>query len=63
MVALEARVLETFDDMISEVLMDEMRKQGIELRMSFQVAGLAETGAGHRAGRRATVSAWTVSTA
>ncbi|MCB1801261.1 MAG: glutathione-disulfide reductase, partial [Gammaproteobacteria bacterium] len=42
-VALEARVLETFDDMISDVLMDEMRKQGIALHMSFQVAGLAQT--------------------
>ena len=45
-VALEARVLETFDTMISEVLMDEMRKQGIELHMSFQVAGLARTETG-----------------
>jgi glutathione reductase (NADPH) len=42
-VALEARVLETFDGMLSEVLMDEMRKQGIALHMCFQVAGLAET--------------------
>ncbi len=42
-VALEARVLETFDPMISEVLMTEMQKQGIDLHMSFQVAGLAET--------------------
>ena len=32
--------------MISEVLMAEMRKQGIELRMSFPVAGLARTDAG-----------------
>jgi len=45
-VALEDRVLELFDPMISEVLMTEMEKQGIELRMSFQVAGLVETGAG-----------------
>ena len=45
-VALEARVLETFDDMISEVLMDEMRKQGIKLRLCFQVAGLAKTDQG-----------------
>lgn len=42
-VALEARVLETFDDMISEVLMDEMRKQDIDLHLCFQVAGLAQT--------------------
>jgi glutathione reductase (NADPH) len=45
-VALEARVLETFDDMVSDVLMAEMRKQGISLKMSFQVAGLARTGSG-----------------
>ncbi len=45
-VALEARVLETFDTMISEVLMSEMRRQGIALQMSFQVAGLARTDAG-----------------
>jgi len=46
LVALEARVLETFDDMISETLMEEMRKQGIELHMSFRVAGLAQTASG-----------------
>ncbi len=45
-VALEARVLETFDEMLSEVLMAEMRKQGIALHMSFQVAGLAQTASG-----------------
>ncbi|MCB1925641.1 MAG: glutathione-disulfide reductase [Gammaproteobacteria bacterium] len=45
-VALEARVLETFDDMIGDVLMDEMHKQGIELHMSFTVAGLARTDKG-----------------
>jgi len=45
-VALEARVLETFDEMISETLMEEMGKQGIELHMSFQVAGLAQTASG-----------------
>ena len=45
-VALEARVLETFDPMIGEVLMREMRKQGIELHMGFQVAGLVRTGRG-----------------
>jgi glutathione reductase (NADPH) len=42
-VALEERVLEVFDPMLSEVLMGEMQKQGIELRMGFQVAGLART--------------------
>jgi glutathione reductase (NADPH) len=45
-VALEDRVLELFDPMVSDVLMAEMAKQGIELRMGFQVAGLAETDAG-----------------
>lgn len=45
-VALEDRVLEVFDPMISEVLMGEMEKQGIELRMSFHVAGLAGTDSG-----------------
>ncbi len=45
-VALEDRVLEVFDPMLSEVLMAEMRRQGIELRMSFPVAGLARTDAG-----------------
>ncbi len=43
MVALEARVLETFDPMVGDVLMDEMRKQGIALHLSFRVAGLAKT--------------------
>ena len=42
-VALEERVLEVFDPMLGEVLMGEMHKQGINLRMSFQVAGLART--------------------
>ncbi|MGD8931445.1 MAG: glutathione-disulfide reductase [Chromatiales bacterium] len=46
LLALEERVLEFFDPMISQVLMDEMRKQGIDLQMNFQVAGLAETAAG-----------------
>jgi glutathione reductase (NADPH) len=42
-VALEERLLEVFDPMISRVLMNEMQKQGVQLRLSFQVAGLAET--------------------
>lgn len=46
MVALENRVLEFFDPMISEVLMEEMRKQGIDLHMGFQVAGLSKTDGG-----------------
>jgi glutathione reductase (NADPH) len=45
-VALEDRILELFDPMISEVLMTQMRKQGIDLRTRFQVAGLARTGDG-----------------
>jgi glutathione reductase (NADPH) len=46
LVALETRVLETFDPMVSEVLMAEMRKQGIALHMGFKVAGLVRTGEG-----------------
>jgi glutathione reductase (NADPH) len=46
LMALEARVLETFDPMVSDVLMVEMRKQGIDLHMGFQVAGLARTARG-----------------
>jgi glutathione reductase (NADPH) len=46
LVALETRVLETFDAMVSEVLMAEMRKQGIALHMGFKVAGLVRTGEG-----------------
>jgi glutathione-disulfide reductase len=45
-VALEARLLEVFDPMISQALMREMQRQGVELQLSFQVAGLAKTGAG-----------------
>ncbi|MCB1878022.1 MAG: glutathione-disulfide reductase [Chromatiales bacterium] len=45
-VALEERVLELFDPMIGHVLMQEMGKQGIELRMDFRVAGLARTDRG-----------------
>ena len=46
MVALEDRVLELFDPLITEVLMVEMRKQGIELHMGFRVTGLTRTPAG-----------------
>ena len=42
-VALEDRVLEVFDTLISEVLMDEMQKQGIDVRMGFQVSALQKT--------------------
>jgi glutathione reductase (NADPH) len=46
LVALEERVLESFDPMLSDVLMTEMRQQGIDLHLGFQVAGLAETATG-----------------
>ena len=36
-VALEDRVLETFDEMVGDVLMTEMRRQDIGLHLSFQV--------------------------
>ncbi len=45
-VALEQRLLEVFDPMISQVLMQEMKRQAIALRLSFRVAGLAKTAAG-----------------
>jgi len=43
LVALEPRVLERFDPMIGEVLGEEIRRQGIDLRLGFRVAGLAST--------------------
>ncbi|WP_456379684.1 glutathione-disulfide reductase [Thiolapillus sp.] len=43
-IALEERVLERFDPMISKVLMAEMQKQGIRLHMSYQVNGLSKKG-------------------
>lgn len=46
LVALEEFVLEVFDSMVSEVLMNEMRTQDIGLRMGFQVNGLESTDAG-----------------
>jgi glutathione reductase (NADPH) len=45
-VALEERLLEVFDPMISQVLMSEMRKQGVEQQLSFQVTGLTKTATG-----------------
>jgi glutathione-disulfide reductase len=39
-VGLESRVLEVFDELVSRVLMEEMEKQGIEMHMPFQVAGI-----------------------
>jgi len=46
LVALEDRVLERFDPMISDVLAAEMRRQGIALNLGFRVAGLVKTDAG-----------------
>jgi glutathione reductase (NADPH) len=46
LVALEDRVLEQFDPMISEVVSRELTRQGIEARLRFQVAGLARTDSG-----------------
>ena len=43
LVALEERILEAFDPLMSEVLMGQMREQGIELHPGYAVAGLAET--------------------
>jgi len=58
LVALEERVLEAFDDMISAELMAEMRKQGIALHMASRwPASQTPTPALHWT--PATVSAWT----
>ena len=46
LVALEKRLLEAFDPMISQVLMQEMKRQQIALRLGFRVAGLAKSMAG-----------------
>ncbi len=46
LVALEERILEAFDPLMSEVLMVRMREQGIELHPGYAVAGLAETAEG-----------------
>jgi glutathione reductase (NADPH) len=46
LVGREERVLKYFDPMVSAVLQDEMRKQGIDLHLNFQVAGLAKTATG-----------------
>jgi glutathione reductase (NADPH) len=41
-IALESRLLERFDPMISAVLEQEMRKQGVAVRTGFQVDALAK---------------------
>jgi glutathione reductase (NADPH) len=43
MVALENRVLELFDPMISRVLEEEMRNQGIDVRPGFEVVELSKS--------------------
>lgn len=40
-IALEDRVLEVFDPLISDTLMEAMQQQGIATHMGFQVSGLA----------------------
>ncbi|MDH5392984.1 MAG: glutathione-disulfide reductase [Gammaproteobacteria bacterium] len=44
--AMEDKVLPVFDQMISEVLEQSMRNQGIELRLGYQVSGLEQTANG-----------------
>jgi glutathione-disulfide reductase len=41
-IAMEERILERFDGMISNVLQQEMQKQGIQIHSGFQVAALSE---------------------
>lgn len=45
-VGLEARLLERFDPMISDVLEKEMRKQGIQIQTGFEVAALSQSAEG-----------------
>ncbi len=45
-IALEKRVLESFDDMISEVLADEMQKQGINVKTGFEVTAVSQNDTG-----------------
>lgn len=45
-IALEDRIMELFDPMISDVLGDEMRRQGIDVQTSFQVTALSQQDAG-----------------
>ncbi len=47
-IAMEDRLMERFDPMISNVLENEMQRQGITTRTSFQVAALSESGSGIR---------------
>jgi glutathione reductase (NADPH) len=45
-IALEDRLLELFDSMISQVLENEMRKQGIQINTGFRAASLRQTAEG-----------------
>jgi glutathione reductase (NADPH) len=45
-IALEDRIMERFDPMISEVLEQEMEKQGIQVRTGFQVTALSQSAEG-----------------
>ncbi|RRQ21709.1 glutathione-disulfide reductase [Thiohalobacter thiocyanaticus] len=45
-IALEERVLEVFDPLISDTLMEAMQQQGIATHMGFQVSALARDGEG-----------------
>ena len=45
-IALEDRIMEMFDPMISEVLSSEMKRQGIRVQTSFQVAELSSSDEG-----------------
>jgi len=45
-VALEDRVMEAFDNMLGDVLMSEMQKQGITQAMNFQVSSLEKNSDG-----------------
>jgi glutathione-disulfide reductase len=45
-IALEDRIMELFDPMISDVLSEEMQRQGIRVQTGFQVTALAQHDAG-----------------
>lgn len=45
-IALEDRVMERFDPMISDVLNNEMKKQGIRIHTGFQVSALSKSAEG-----------------
>jgi pyruvate/2-oxoglutarate dehydrogenase complex dihydrolipoamide dehydrogenase (E3) component len=44
--AMEERLLNRFDPVISEVLAEQMQVQGVQVHTSFQVSAITETGAG-----------------